>query len=156
MICWHEFRRLAFFWSYFLSFWSRLCLVHRRLIASKCKIASRPTGRLILSLIPTEQTAKEIRETSVDQLKQKRRSKQQNPTRRRIRRDDWLSTSVGMREHMIGYATQTKEGSLSGFFRPRIKRITRIGASKRRTFFGLGRPLVACIGLVIRFMRYTA
>jgi hypothetical protein len=41
--------------------------------------------------ISTEQAAKEIRETTVDQLKQKRRSKKRNPTGRRIRRDDWLS-----------------------------------------------------------------
>jgi hypothetical protein len=41
--------------------------------------------------VPIEQAAKEIRETPVDELRQKRRAKKRNPTGRRIRRDEWLS-----------------------------------------------------------------
>ena len=39
----------------------------------------------------TEQAAKEIRQTPVEELRRKRKTKRRNPTGRRIRRDGWLS-----------------------------------------------------------------
>lgn len=44
-----------------------------------------------LKPIPTEQAAKQIRETPVEQLREKRRSKRRNPTGRKVRRDAWLA-----------------------------------------------------------------
>jgi len=41
--------------------------------------------------VPTEQAAKEIRETPVDELRQKRADKKLRPTGRRVRRDSWLA-----------------------------------------------------------------
>lgn len=41
--------------------------------------------------VPTEEAAKEVRETPVDELREKRKEKKRNPTGRRIRRDGWLS-----------------------------------------------------------------
>jgi hypothetical protein len=42
-----------------------------------------------------------------------------------------------MREQMTAFAVAMQAGSLFAFFRPRIKRITPMDASKRRTLFGL-------------------
>jgi len=41
--------------------------------------------------VPTAEAAKEIRETPVEQLRQKRKQKKRNPTGRRIQRDGWLA-----------------------------------------------------------------
>jgi len=41
--------------------------------------------------MPTEEGAKEIRETPVDELREKRKEKKRNPTGRRVKRDGWLS-----------------------------------------------------------------
>lgn len=41
--------------------------------------------------VSTEQAGKEICETPVDELRQKRKAKKRNPTGRKIRRDGWLS-----------------------------------------------------------------
>jgi hypothetical protein len=39
----------------------------------------------------TEKAGKQLRDTTVDDLRQKRRAKRKNPTGRRIRRDGWLA-----------------------------------------------------------------
>jgi hypothetical protein len=41
--------------------------------------------------VPTAEAGEEIRNTPVDELRQKRRGKRRNPTGRRIRRDAWLA-----------------------------------------------------------------
>jgi len=41
--------------------------------------------------VPSEEAAKEIRETPVDQMREKRRAKRRNPTGRRVKRDSWLA-----------------------------------------------------------------
>jgi hypothetical protein len=41
--------------------------------------------------VPTAEAGEEIRNTPVDELRQKRRAKRRNPTGRRIRRDAWLA-----------------------------------------------------------------
>jgi hypothetical protein len=41
--------------------------------------------------VPTAQAGEEIRDTPVDELRQKRRAKRRNPTGQRIRRDAWLA-----------------------------------------------------------------
>lgn len=44
-----------------------------------------------LKPVPTEQAAKQIRETPVDELREKQKRKKRNPTGKRIRRDAWLA-----------------------------------------------------------------
>jgi REP element-mobilizing transposase RayT len=44
-----------------------------------------------LVAIPTDQAGKTLRETPVDELREKNKAKRRNPTGRRIRRDDWLA-----------------------------------------------------------------
>jgi hypothetical protein len=44
-----------------------------------------------LKPVSTEAAGQAIRDTPVEELKQKRRAKRRNPTGRRIRRDDWLA-----------------------------------------------------------------
>lgn len=44
-----------------------------------------------LKPIPTEQAGRKIRQTPVDELREQRKAKRNNPTGRKIRRDDWLS-----------------------------------------------------------------
>ena len=44
-----------------------------------------------LKVIPREDAAKELRDTPVEELKQKRRKRRRSPTGRRVRRDGWLS-----------------------------------------------------------------
>ncbi|EKK00381.1 protein containing DUF1568 [Rhodopirellula baltica SH28] len=50
-----------------------------------------PSAAFDLKPIPTEEAGREIRETPVEALQQKRKAKRRNPTGKRIRRDEWLS-----------------------------------------------------------------
>ena len=50
-----------------------------------------PSAAFGLVAMPTEEAGKNIRETPVDVLRQRRRAKKRNPTSRRVRRDGWLS-----------------------------------------------------------------
>ena len=50
-----------------------------------------PSAAFDFKPVPTEEAAKEIRETPVDQLREKQTKKRRHPTGRRIRRDAWLA-----------------------------------------------------------------
>lgn len=66
--------------------------------------------------VPTEESAQEIRETPVDQLRQKQKQQKRNPTGRRVRRDGWLSPltlepevlSSDVQRHQDGFRASDK------------------------------------------------
>jgi len=60
--------------------------------------------------VPTEEAAKEIRETPVDELRAKQKQKKRNPTGRRIRRDGWLSPLTLAPELLSSDAEVHQEG----------------------------------------------
>ena len=52
--------------------------------------------------VTTEQAGQEIRNTPVDQLREKRRAQRKNPTGKRIRRDGWLAPLTLQRDTLSG------------------------------------------------------
>ncbi|TWT69688.1 hypothetical protein [Crateriforma conspicua] len=56
-----------------------------------CQGAKLDSAAFDLRPIPTDETGTKIRDTPVDELRQERKKKRQNPTCRKILRDGWLS-----------------------------------------------------------------
>lgn len=63
-----------------------------------------------LKPIPTEEAGRKIRETPVDQLRQKRKSKRRNPTGRKVRRDGWLAPLTMKRDKLASDAEVHSKG----------------------------------------------
>jgi len=60
--------------------------------------------------VPTELAGKEIRETTVGELKKKRQAKRKNPTSRRVRRDSWLTPVTLSADKLSGDAQVHRDG----------------------------------------------
>jgi hypothetical protein len=61
--------------------------------------------------VPTEEAARETRETPVDELREKRQRKKKNPTGRRIRRDGWLA-ALTMRPDVLSIDAEINRDGL--------------------------------------------
>ena len=64
-----------------------------------------------LKPVPTEEAAKEIRETPVDELREKQTKKRRHPTGRRIRRDGWLAP-LTLHPEVLSKDSQTHQDGL--------------------------------------------
>ena len=60
--------------------------------------------------IDREQSAKEIRETPVDELRKRRKSRRRNPTGKRIRRDGWLAPMTMQRKNLAAEPQAHRKG----------------------------------------------
>ena len=60
--------------------------------------------------IDREQSAKEIRDTPVDELRKRRKSRRRNPTGKRIRRDGWLAPMTMQRRNLAAEPQAHRKG----------------------------------------------
>lgn len=82
-----------------------------------------------LKPVPTEEAAKQIRETPVDELRDKQAAKKRNPTGRRIRRDAWLAPLTLSAGKLSADAEPNREGlraSDKGFLHVSIRDYLRL------------------------------
>ncbi|WP_173405329.1 transposase [Rhodopirellula sp. SWK7] len=82
-----------------------------------------------LKAVPTEEAAKQIRETPVDELRVKQKAKKRNPTGKRIRRDAWLAPLTLSPEKLSTDAELNRDGlraSDKGFLHVSIRDYLRL------------------------------
>ena len=61
--------------------------------------------------VEREQSAKEIRDTPVEELRKRRKSRRRNPTGKRIRRDGWLAPMTMQRKESRRGTPSTPQGA---------------------------------------------
>ncbi|MCM2373467.1 transposase [Aporhodopirellula aestuarii] len=82
-----------------------------------------------LKPVPTEEAAKQIRETRVDELRAQRKAKKRNPTGKRIKRDAWLAPLTLSPNKLSSDAEVNREGvraSDKGFLQVSVREYLRL------------------------------
>ncbi|MCM2371110.1 transposase [Aporhodopirellula aestuarii] len=82
-----------------------------------------------LKPVPTEEAAKQIRETPVDELREQRKAKKRNPTGKRIKRDAWLAPLTLSPDKLSGDAEVNRDGvraSDKGFLQVSVREYLRL------------------------------
>ncbi|WP_404306490.1 transposase [Neorhodopirellula lusitana] len=82
-----------------------------------------------LKPVPTEEAARKIRETPVEELREQQRAKKRNPTGKRIRRDAWLAPLTFSADKLSSDAEVNRDGlraSNKGFLHVSIRDYLRL------------------------------
>ncbi len=82
-----------------------------------------------LKPVPTQEAAKQIRETPVDELREQRKAKKRNPTGKRIKRDAWLAPLTLSPDKLSSDAEVNSEGvraSDKGFLQVSLREYLRL------------------------------
>ncbi|SMP52051.1 hypothetical protein SAMN06265222_103400, partial [Neorhodopirellula lusitana] len=82
-----------------------------------------------LKPVPTEEAARKIRETPVEELREQQRAKKRNPTGKRIRRDAWLAPLTLSADKLSSDAEVNRDGlraSNKGFLHVSIRDYLRL------------------------------